>query len=80
MGSAWYEGGKLLNKVNTFHDFIACADFLIKVTSTKAVPICVCLLIQCNVLWCAMLRKSTRARISSPCMASPRVVWRSVPY
>ncbi len=29
MGRQWYEGGKLLNKQNTFSDFIACAEFLI---------------------------------------------------
>lgn len=30
MGRAWYEDGKLLNKKNTFYDFIDCADFLIQ--------------------------------------------------
>jgi oligopeptidase B len=29
LGRRWYEGGKLLNKKNTFTDFIACAEFLI---------------------------------------------------
>ncbi len=29
MGEEWYEGGKLLNKKNTFTDFIACAEHLI---------------------------------------------------
>ncbi|MDW7761360.1 MAG: S9 family peptidase [Acidobacteriota bacterium] len=29
MGRAWYEDGKLLNKKNTFTDFIACAEHLI---------------------------------------------------
>ncbi len=29
MGRAWYEGGKWLNKTNSFHDFIACAKELI---------------------------------------------------
>ncbi len=29
LGRAWYEGGRLLNKPNTFHDFIACAEALI---------------------------------------------------
>ncbi|WP_054952880.1 S9 family peptidase [Flaviflexus massiliensis] len=28
MGRAWYDSGKMLNKKNTFTDFIACADFL----------------------------------------------------
>lgn len=30
LGRKWYEDGKLLNKKNTFHDFIACAEGLIK--------------------------------------------------
>jgi oligopeptidase B len=30
MGREWYEGGKMLNKKNTFSDFIACAEYLIK--------------------------------------------------
>ena len=29
LGRNWYEGGKLLNKKNTFNDFIDCADYLI---------------------------------------------------
>lgn len=29
MGRWWYEDGKLLNKKNTFTDFIACAEYLI---------------------------------------------------
>ena len=29
MGRAWYEDGKLNNKMNTFTDFIACAEYLI---------------------------------------------------
>ncbi len=29
LGRAWYEGGKLLNKTNTFTDFIDCAEYLI---------------------------------------------------
>lgn len=28
MGQAWYEGGKLKNKVNTFTDFVAAAEYL----------------------------------------------------
>jgi oligopeptidase B len=37
MGRQWYEDGKLLKKKNTFDDFIACAEFLIreKFTSTE---------------------------------------------
>ncbi len=30
MGRHWYEDGKLLNKMNTFTDFIDCADHLVK--------------------------------------------------
>jgi oligopeptidase B len=30
MGRAWYEDGKMLKKKNTFTDFIACAEHLIK--------------------------------------------------
>ena len=30
MGRQWYEDGKMLNKKNTFLDFIACAEYLIK--------------------------------------------------
>jgi len=29
MGKEWYEDGKLLNKKNTFTDFISCAEYLI---------------------------------------------------
>lgn len=29
MGRSWYEDGKMFNKINTFTDFIDCADFLI---------------------------------------------------
>jgi len=29
LGRNWYENGKLLNKLNTFYDFIDCAKFLI---------------------------------------------------
>jgi oligopeptidase B len=30
MGRYWYDDGKLLNKMNTFMDFIDCADYLVK--------------------------------------------------
>src|SRR3546814_13536593 len=30
MGRAWYDDGKLLNKKNTFTDFIDVTDFLVK--------------------------------------------------
>jgi oligopeptidase B len=35
MGRAWYENGKMLNKRNTFTDFIACAEYLIKEKYTR---------------------------------------------
>jgi oligopeptidase B len=34
MGEEWYKKGKLLNKKNTFHDFISCAEHLIKTKYT----------------------------------------------
>jgi oligopeptidase B len=36
MGRFWYEDGKLLKKKNTFTDFIACSEFLIKWKYTSA--------------------------------------------
>ncbi|MFI5206021.1 MAG: prolyl oligopeptidase family serine peptidase, partial [Candidatus Paceibacterales bacterium] len=30
LGQKWYEDGKMMNKKNTFHDFISCCEFLIK--------------------------------------------------
>ena len=30
MGRAWYEGGKLMNKMNTFTDFIDATEFLVR--------------------------------------------------
>ena len=35
MGREWYEDGKMLNKKNTFTDFIACAEHLIKTGFTS---------------------------------------------
>jgi oligopeptidase B len=35
MGRAWYENGKMLNKRNTFTDFIACAEHLIDQKFTR---------------------------------------------
>lgn len=35
MGRAWYENGKMLNKRNTFTDFIACAEHLITEKFTR---------------------------------------------
>jgi oligopeptidase B len=36
LGRKWYEDGKLLKKKNTFTDFIACAEFLIKKKYTSS--------------------------------------------
>ena len=36
MGRLWYENGKMARKVNTFTDFIACADHLIAAGLTDA--------------------------------------------
>jgi oligopeptidase B len=36
LGRAWYEDGKLLKKKNTFTDFVACADFLIREGYTRS--------------------------------------------
>ncbi|GJQ33613.1 MAG: oligopeptidase B [Ignavibacteriaceae bacterium] len=35
LGEEWYDDGKLLNKKNTFTDFIACAEHLVKEGYTK---------------------------------------------
>ena len=35
MGRQWYEDGKLMKKKNTFTDFIACAEFLVKEKYTR---------------------------------------------
>ncbi|MFQ5981314.1 MAG: S9 family peptidase [Candidatus Heimdallarchaeota archaeon] len=41
LGRKWYENGKLLQKKNTFTDFIACAEYLIaeKYTSSESLAI-----------------------------------------
>lgn len=41
MGRAWYEDGKFLKKKNTFKDFIACAEYLVKAkwTTPKKISI-----------------------------------------
>ena len=36
LGRSWYEQGKALAKINTFTDFIACADFLVEHGYTAA--------------------------------------------
>ena len=30
MGRKWHHNGRLLNKINTFNDFVACAEYLVK--------------------------------------------------
>ena len=41
LGYKWYEQGKMLNKMNTFKDFVACAEHLIKekYTNDKGITI-----------------------------------------
>ncbi len=41
MGRKWYEDAKFLTKKNTFHDFIACAEYLVKnkYSETKSLAI-----------------------------------------
>ncbi len=39
MGRRWYEEGKMLNKKNTFHDFIACAEYLVQQHYTNPVKL-----------------------------------------
>ncbi|MFN0176094.1 MAG: S9 family peptidase [Saprospiraceae bacterium] len=36
MGYQWYEDGKMLRKMNTFNDFVDCADYLVKEKYTSA--------------------------------------------
>jgi len=40
LGREWYEDGKLLNKRNTFTDFIACAEYLITEKYTDNAHLC----------------------------------------
>jgi oligopeptidase B len=40
LGRGWYEDGKLLNKINTFTDFIACADYLTEEQFTSSDKLC----------------------------------------
>ena len=36
LGRGWYEQGKMLSKINTFTDFVACADYLIEAGYTAS--------------------------------------------
>jgi oligopeptidase B len=36
MGRQWYEDGKLMKKKNTFTDFVAAADYLVREKFTSA--------------------------------------------
>ena len=40
LGRHWYEDGKMLKKKNTFTDFIACGDFLVKQNYTSPEKLC----------------------------------------
>lgn len=40
LGRVWYEDGKLLKKINTFTDFIACGEFLIEQGYTNPKKLC----------------------------------------
>lgn len=44
MGRMWYEDGKYLKKKNTFTDYIACAEHLVKVCWEHDMPWCWCLI------------------------------------
>jgi thiamine monophosphate synthase len=35
MGRMWYEDGKLMKKINTFYDFVACGEFLVRAKFTS---------------------------------------------
>jgi oligopeptidase B len=41
MGEQWYESGKLMNKKNSFNDFIACAENLIKEKYTSSAKLAI---------------------------------------
>ena len=40
-GDRWYKEGKLLNKMNTFKDFIECARYLIRKKYTESKKLCI---------------------------------------
>lgn len=41
MGRQWYENGKYLKKMNTFTDFIACAEYLIEQRYCSKEKLCI---------------------------------------
>lgn len=41
MGRRWYEDGKLLKKINTFTDFICCAEHLVRYGYTSPDKLCI---------------------------------------
>jgi oligopeptidase B len=40
MGRSWYEDGKLFKKINTFTDFISCAEYLVRHGYTSPAKLC----------------------------------------
>lgn len=40
LGRQWYENGKMLNKINTFTDFISCGEYLIQENYTNSDKLC----------------------------------------
>jgi oligopeptidase B len=40
MGRCWYEDGKLFKKINTFTDFIACGEYLVRHRYTSPARLC----------------------------------------
>ncbi|MCX6557882.1 MAG: S9 family peptidase [Candidatus Aminicenantes bacterium] len=40
MGRSWYEDGKLFKKINTFTDFISCAEYLVRHRYTSPAKLC----------------------------------------
>lgn len=40
LGRHWYEDGKMLQKINTFEDFIACGDYLVDQKYTSSQKLC----------------------------------------
>lgn len=55
MGRLWYEDGKFLKKTNTFTDFIAAAEHLVKVRSLAHMA---CTISLC---WCGCVQLCLRA-------------------